>query len=296
MNTVNETIYHAKHNDFYVRIYENPAGIWMEDIFFDKEKDIPDYFSSWDEASEFAQKLIAKWDKPDILLSDPHYQKSGAWEDITVCNFCLFALTENALTRLTAYLNRGTDFDTGWGCSDIIGEHIRVARLEDTLYIKIRKEIADIEAFVKSAIPLTLLPLLTSELEEEILSAVKRDSNLQFLFAAQGTLPCNSSLDEITAKIEALEKVMISKLHTIYERCKKIVEDTINNCRNRFSVTVQLPGNVHRGFIVTADTPAQMLSKLDKHFPLGMAGTITYAQILLPEDILTDTGGIDHDG
>lgn len=294
MNPIKETIYQAKHNDFFVRLYEDPVGIWVEDFFLDKEKDIPDFFSNWKDATEFAQKMIAKWDRPGIVLSDPHYQKSGAWEDITVCNFCLFALTENALTRLTAYLNRGTDFDTGWGCSDIIGEHVRVARMEDTLYIKVRKEIIDIAEFTKAAIPLTFLPLLTDEAEEEILSTVMQDSHIQFLFAVQEKLPANSSCEEIAKELERQEKGLISCLHTTFERCKKIAVDSICNCRNKFSVTVQLPGNVHRGFLISADTPEQMLSMLSKHFPLGMSGTITYAQILLPEDILTDTGGIDH--
>ena len=291
MNTVKETIYRAKQNDFYVRLYEDAAGIWMEDYFFDKEKGIPDFFSNWADATDFVQKLIAKWDKPDVVLSDPHYQKCGAWENITVCNFCLFALTEKAIFRLTAYLHQNTDFDTGWGCSDIAGEHIRVSRMGDTLYIKIRKEVADLAEFVKSTIPLTYLSLVTPELEEEILAEAMRDSSLQLLFAAQGKLPANSSFEVISKEIERLEKGLISSMHTAFERCKKIAVDTIGNCMNKFSVTVQLPGKVHRGFVITADTPEQMLCILSKHFHLGMAGTISYAQILLPEDILTDTGG-----
>ena len=256
--------------------------------FFNKENGIPDFFSNWDDATYFAQKLIAKWDNPSILLSDPHYQKCGAWEDITVCNFCLFTLTEKAHTRLSEYLTRGKDFDTGWGSSDITGEHVRVSRIEDTLYVKIRKEVSDLAEFIKSSIPLTYLPLVTPELEEEILAEVMRDSSLQKLFAAQGTLPADSTCEEIVKEIEHLEKVLISSMHTTYECCKRIAVNTIHNCKNKFSVTVQLPGNVHRGFVITADTPEQMLCMLSKQFALGMAGTITYAQVLLPEDVLTD--------
>lgn len=288
MNTIKETIYRASKNNFYVRLYEDPVGIWLEDYFFDKANGIPDFFSNWEYATDFAQKLISKWDKPDVQLDDPHYQKGGAWEDITVCNFCLFSLTQKAHSLLSEYLTRGKDFDTGWGSSDIAGEYIRVSRMEDTLYIKIRKEVADLTDFVKSAIPLIYLSKLTPELEEEILSEAMHDTSLQKLFAAQGTIPADSTCEEIVKEIEHLEKVLISSMHTAYERCKRIASDTIYNYKNKFSVTVQLPGNVHRGFVITANTPEQMLSKLSKHYSLGMAGTISYAQILLPEDVLTD--------
>ncbi len=288
MNTIKETVYRANKNNFYVRLYEDSAGIWLEDYFFDKTNGIPDFFSNWEDATDYAQKLIAKWDKPDVRLDDPHYLKSGAWEDITVCNFCLFSLTQKARSRLSKYLTRGKDFDTGWGSSDIAGEYIRVSRMEDTLYVKIRKEVADLAEFIKSSIPLTYLPLMTPELEEEILAEAMRDSSLQKLFAAQGTLPSDSTCEEIVKEIEHLEKGLISSMHTAYECCKRIAMNTIHDCKNKFSVTVQLPGNVHRGFVITADTPEQMLCMLSKHFALGMAGTITFAQVLLHEDVLTD--------
>lgn len=294
MNTMKETIYQAKQNDFYIRLYEDPTGIWLEDYFLDNENGIPDFFSNWDDATEFAQKLMAKWDKPGIRLDDPHYQKGGAWEDITVCNFCLFTLTEKALSRLSKYLTRGKDFDTGWVSSDIVGEYVRVSRMEDTLYIKIRKEVTNLAEFIKSSIPLTYLSLVTPELEEEILAEAMRDDSLKLLYAAQGTLSADSTCADIAKEIEHHEKVMISSMHSAFERCRRIAVNTIHNCKNKFSVTVQLPGNVHRGFVITADTPEQMLGMLSKHFALGMAGTITYAQILLPEDVLTDMGGSRH--
>ena len=294
MNIIKETIMQAKHNAFYIRLYEDPTGIWLEDYFFDKENRIPDFFSNWDDATDFTQKLIAKWDKPGIRLDDPHYQKAGAWEDITVCNFCLFALTEKALSRLSAYLTRGRDFDTGWGSADIAGEYVRVSRMEDTLYIKIRKEIADLSEFIKSSIPLTYLSLVTPELEEEILTEAMRDDSLKLLYAAQGTISSDSTCEDIAKEIEQLEKGLVTSMHTAFEQCRRIAVNTIHNCKNKFSVTVQLPGNVHRGFVITADTPEQMLGMLSKHFALGMSGTITYAQVLLPEDVLTDTGGNSH--
>lgn len=294
MNIIKETIMQAKHNAFYIRLYEDQTGIWLEDYFFDKENGIPDFFSNWDDATDFAQKLIAKWDKPVVRLDAPHYQKAGAWEDITVCNFCLFTLTEKALSHLSAYLTRGKDFDTGWGCSDIAGEYVRVSRMEDTLYIKIRKEIADLPEFIKSSIPLTYLSLVTPELEEEILAEAMRDDRLKLLYAAQGTISADSTCEDIANEIEQLEKGLISGMHSAFEHCRRIAVNTIHNCKNKFSVTVQLPGNVHRGFVITADTPEQMFGMLSKHFALGMAGTITYAQVLLPEDVLTDTGGSSH--
>ena len=34
MNTIKETIYRANQNKFYVKLYKDTAGIWLEDYFF----------------------------------------------------------------------------------------------------------------------------------------------------------------------------------------------------------------------------------------------------------------------
>ena len=95
MNILSQISIKAEHGPYWLKIYETEAGVFLEDIFTDPEKNPAKYVGIWSDAILAATNALRQWDGKIEGFENYIDIADAGWTDIVIANHTLSELYPN---------------------------------------------------------------------------------------------------------------------------------------------------------------------------------------------------------
>ena len=288
MNILSQISIKAEHGPYWLKIYETEAGVFLEDIFTDPEKNPAKYVGIWSDAILAATNALRQWDGKIEGFENYIEIADAGWTDIVIANHTLSELYPNEREHLKKWLACGKHFDTGRSWSEEDHRALRVLAIDDMVLLEVSRKLPELPALIRQCVTSEDEIELSDDLLEEIIEQLENHPSFEREVVRKAVLPRNTPYEQIMERIALLEQCVEGSLDEGRGICKSITQNYLQGPLTYFSVVVQVPFVQQRGLVVAARSTAELFQKIARQINLGPDATVTYAQILTKDYCLID--------
>ena len=288
MSNLNQISLKAEHGPYWLKIYENEDGVYVEDIFSATDKKTPQYAGGWPEAILAATNALRQWDGKIEVFENYIEIADAGWTDIVIANHTLSELYPNEREHLKKWLACGKHFDTGRSWSEEDHRALRVLAIDDMVLLEVSRKLPELPALIRQCVTSEDEIELSDDLVEEIIEQLENHPSFEREVVRKAVLPRNTPYEQIMERIALLEQCVEGSLDEGRGICKSITQNYLQGLLTYFSVVVQVPFVQQRGLVVAARSTSELFQKIAQQINLGPDATVTYAQILTKDYCLID--------
>ena len=288
MNILSQISIKAEHGPYWLKIYETEAGVFLEDIFTDPEKNPAKYVGGWPDGIIAATNALRQWDGKIEGFENYIEIADAGWTDIVIANHTLSELYPNEREHLKKWLACGKHFDTGRSWSEEDHRALRVLAIDDMVLLEVSRKLPELPALIRQCVTSEDEIELSDDLVEEIIEQLENHPSFEREVVRKAVLPRNTPYEQIMERIALLEQCVEGSLDEDRGICKSITQNYLQGPLTYFSVVVQVPFVQQRGLVVAARSTAELFQKIARQINLGPDATVTYAQILTKDYCLID--------
>lgn len=274
----------AEHSPYWLCLIETQEGVFMEDIFTEKNKEPAKYLGTWDAAIHAARHALNQWENRIEGFENYVTIEDVGWTDIVIAYSTLSKLYPSEAEHLKKLLSGCKNFDTGKSWIEGSSRYLRVLAVDDRVLLEVSQNLPSIPSLIHQCVSSEEEMGLSDDLIEEITGELENYPSFERTVTAKELLPRNTPFEKIMERIAILEQRVEARLDESRGICRTITQNYLMGSLSVFSVIVKVPNVLQRGLIVSARTTAELLEKIDRQVNLGPDATVMYSQILTDQD------------
>lgn len=284
LNIIMKVNLKAEHSPYWLCLTETQDGVFMEDIFTEKNKEPAMYLGTWDAAILAARHALNQWENRIEGFENYITIEDVGWTDIVIAFSTLSKLYPSEAEHLKKLLSGCKNFDTGKSWIEGSSRYLRVLAVEDRVLLEVSQNLPSIPSLIHQCVSFEEEMGLSEDLIEEITGELEDYPAFERTVTVKELLPRNTPFEKIMERIAILEQRVEARLDESRGICRTITQNYLKGSLSVFSVIVKVPNVMQRGLIVSARTTAELLEKISQQVNLGPDATVMYSQILTDQD------------